>query len=180
MLCQKNCVLKNFVKFTQKHLYRSLKKLLASRLLVKKQALAQQHSEFAFAVRKCWGFCRDIFMFFSICLGKIKNKNAESTEFLGLIKNTLPKIVFHMIFKLYCISAANKGQSMVNYHQSLAFDHPYIYHVMIIVTSGFLKKSFFIIIICRSSHSQLFFKAGIRKLEILQYSQENSCVGVSF
>ena len=62
LLCQKNCVLKNFAKFTQ-HLYRSLKKLLASRLLVKKQALAQQHSEFAFAVRKCWGFCRDIYVF---------------------------------------------------------------------------------------------------------------------
>ena len=50
-------------------------------------------------------------------------------------------------------SAANKGQPMVNYHQSLAFDHSIttnlwpltnIYYVMIIVTSGFSKKSFFI------------------------------------
>ena len=59
-------------------------------------------------------------MFFSICLCK---KNAESIEFLGLIKNTSPRIkkklilkkrnvllnkkiifVFHMIFKLECIT----------------------------------------------------------------------------
>ena len=34
------------------------------------------------------------------------------------------------------------------------------YHVMIIVTHGFSKKSFFIII-CRSSSTQLFFKTSI-------------------
>ena len=36
----------------------------------------------------------------------------------------------------------------------------HIYHVMIIVTRGFSKKSFFITI-CRSSCTQLFFKTGI-------------------
>ena len=36
----------------------------------------------------------------------------------------------------------------------------YIYHVMIIVTGGFSKKSFFIIIF-RSSHTQIFFKTGV-------------------
>ena len=38
----------------------------------------------------------------------------------------------------------------------------HIYHVMIIVTSGFSKKSFFIIIF-RSSHTQMFFKTDIIK-----------------
>ena len=42
----------------------------------------------------------------------------------------------------YITSTANKGWSMVNYHQSLAFFHPY-YHVMIIVTGDFSKKSFY-------------------------------------
>ena len=73
-----------------------------------------------------WGFCRDISMFFSTCLGK---KNAEEIKFLGILKKMSPGInwfclkkksnvsinkkvifVFHMIFKLdfitqiiYCI-----------------------------------------------------------------------------
>ena len=56
-------------------------------------------------------------------------------------------------------STANKGWSMVNHCQSLAFDHPY-YHVMIIVTGDFTKKTFFNIIF-RSSHMQMFFKTGV-------------------
>ena len=52
----------------------------------------------------------------------------------------------------------------------------HIYHVMIIVTRGFPKKSFFIIIF-RSSPTQMFFKV---LLEILQHQQENIYVGVFF
>ena len=44
-----------------------------------------QHSKFASAVGKCRGFCRGIYMFFSICTGK---KNAEAIKFLGILKNT--------------------------------------------------------------------------------------------
>ena len=56
-------------------------------------------------------------------------------------------------------SAANKGPSTVNYHQSLAFDRPYLSCIDHIVTGGFSKKSFFnfIIIIC----THMFSKTGI-------------------
>ena len=65
----------------------------------------------------------------------------------------------HIIFEfLFVNSTANKDQSTVNYCESLAFDR-HIYHVKIIVTSGFSKKSFFIIF--RSSHAQMFFKTGV-------------------
>ena len=43
-------------------------------------------------------------------------------------------------------SAANKGQSTVKYRQSSAFD-THIYHVMIILTGGFSKKSLLFITI---------------------------------
>ena len=58
-------------------------------------------------------------------------------------------------------SAANKGWSTVNYHQSVTFDRPYL-HVMIIVTGGFSEKSFFIIIFTRS-RTQMFFKTGVTR-----------------
>ena len=49
-----------------------------------------QQLEFTLAVGKCWGFCWSIFMFYSICLCK---NNAEAIKFLGLIKNTFPRII---------------------------------------------------------------------------------------
>ena len=76
-----------------------------------------QGSKFASALSKCWGFCRGISMFFSICCGK---KNAEAIKCLVILKeyvtynkmyfyfkkkrNVLPNkkviFVFHTIFKL--------------------------------------------------------------------------------
>ena len=52
----------------------------------------------------------------------------------------------------------------------------HIHHIMIIVTGGISKKSFLSFseaAVCRCSSKQVL-------LEILQYSQENICVGVSF
>ena len=71
----------------------------------------------------------------------------------------VPNILYeHIIFEfLFINSTANKDQSTVNCCQSLAFDR-HIYHVKIIVTSGFSKKSFFIF---RSSHAEMFFKTGV-------------------
>ena len=48
-----------------------------------------QRLKFALAVGKCWGFCRGIYMFYSICLGK---KNAKAIEFWGILKITFPRI----------------------------------------------------------------------------------------
>ena len=55
-----------------------------------------QQLEFTLAVGKCWGFCWSIFMFYSICLCK---NNAEAIKFLGLIKNTFPRIIKKKRFK---------------------------------------------------------------------------------
>ena len=68
--------------------------------------------------------------------------------------NDLAKKFLQAIVLLPC-SAANKGWSMVSYHQSLTFERPYFCQVMIIVTSGFSKKSFLLLLLFpRSSLEQ--------------------------
>ena len=57
------------------------------------------------------------------------------------------------LYKSCLPNAANKGRSTVNYR--------HIYHLMIIVTGGFSKKSFFIIF--RTNHMQMFLKTGVSK-----------------
>ena len=57
------------------------------------------------------------------------------------------------LYKSCLPNAANKGRSTVNYR--------HIYHLMIIVTGGFSKKSFFIIF--RTSHTQMFLKTGVSR-----------------
>ena len=94
-------------------------------LLFRKRAkgggIHHQHLKFASAISKCRGFCRDISIFFSICLGK---KNAEAIKCLIRIlkkhvaknkiyfcfkkkRNVLlnKKVIFvsHTIFNIYCI-----------------------------------------------------------------------------
>ena len=73
-------------------------------------------------------------------------------------------------------SAANKGRSRVNYRQSLTFDCPYL---LCNDQCGWwvFQETLFL----------LFLEATVRRcssnqvlLEILQYSQENICDGVSF
>ena len=48
--------------------------------------LLSQHSKFASAVSKCWGFCLGISPFYRICLG---NKNAEAVKYLEIKKDFL-------------------------------------------------------------------------------------------
>ena len=63
-----------------------------------------------------------------------------------------------------------KGWSTVSYHQSLAFDQPYLSfndHC----DRGLFQELFSEAVICRCSSKQVL-------LKILQYSQENICVGV--
>ena len=57
------------------------------------------------------------------------------------------------LYKSCLPNTANKGRSTVNYR--------HIYHLMIIVTGGFSKKSFFIIF--RTSHTQMSLKTGVSR-----------------
>ena len=57
------------------------------------------------------------------------------------------------LYKSCLPNTANKGRSTVNYR--------HIYHLMIIVTGGFSKKSFFIIF--RTSHTQMPLKTGVSR-----------------
>ena len=72
--------------------------------------------------------------------------------------------------------AGNKGRSTVSYRQSLTFDHPYL---LCNDQCGWW--------VFQETLFSLFSEATVRRcssnqvlLEILQYSQENICVGVSF
>ena len=75
---------------------------------------------------------------------KVNNKDTRMTPGVALVASVVNfGHVSHLalVSLLLTFSAANKGQSTVNYRHSLVLDRPYL--VMIIVTGGFSKKSFF-------------------------------------
>ena len=74
-----------------------------------------------------------------------------------------------MALALNC-QCCNKGRSTVNYRRSLALDR-HIFHVMIIVTDGFSKKSFFIF---RNNCTQMFFKRGVIR-NIVIFTRKHLC-----
>ena len=80
-------------------------------------------------------------------------------------------------FRLYTCSAENKGRSTVNYRQFLAFGSPYL----------LCNWSWWPVAFPSNLVLLLFSEAAVRRcssklvlLKILQYSQENIRVGVSF
>ena len=73
-------------------------------------------------------------------------------------KSTILPISSGISTRKYKTSAANKGQSMDKYHQSLTFDCPYLsynYHY----DRRLFQEIFFIIF--RSSHMQMFWKTSV-------------------
>ena len=58
-------------------------------------------------------------------------------------------------------SAANKGRSTVNYRQSLAFDQPYLCYDH--CDRWLFQEIFFLIIIFKSSRTQMLFKTGLTR-----------------
>ena len=75
-----------------------------------------QCSKFASAVGKYRRFCRGMSMFFSVCLGK---KNAEATEFLGILKK------YFSNNKKYIFLLKKKGIVLLNKKTFFYFSHDF-------------------------------------------------------